>query len=115
MFGAYGIVQQSVGFFGRVLQHPRAGSAERYLLGLRDFLAAREATDDVAAEVVEGDTGSRENPAAKPLAFVQEPEEDVLGLDGARPGLADLGASVEEDVERSLGEPIEHTRPWDTS
>jgi hypothetical protein len=58
-------------------------------------------TDDVAAKVVEGVTGSREDPAAKPIAFVQHPEEDVLGLDGARPELADLGASVEEDLKRS--------------
>src|SRR5439155_1886990 len=58
-------------------------------------------TDDVAAKVVEGDTGSSEDPAAKPLVFVQQPEEDVLGLDGARPELAELGASVEEDPERS--------------
>jgi hypothetical protein len=47
-------------------------------------------TDDVAAKVVESATGSRQDPAAKPLAFIQDPEEDVLGLDGARPELADL-------------------------
>ena len=65
--------------------------------------------------VVEGDTGSREDPAAKPRAFVQQPEEDVLGLDGARPELADFGASVEKDLVRSQGEPMEHTRSRETS
>ena len=64
---------------------------------------------------VEGDTGSREDPAAEPVAFVQHPEEDVLGLDGVRPELADLTASVEEDLTGSCGEPIEHTRSSDTS
>ena len=83
VFGAYVIVQQPVGFFGRVLQHALAGSAERDIVGLRDFLAPREATDDVAAKVVEGATGSREDPTAKSLAFVQHSEEDVLRFEGA--------------------------------
>ena len=46
-------------------------------------------------------TGSREDPAANALAFVQQPEEDVLWLEGARPELADFGASVEKDLMRS--------------
>jgi hypothetical protein len=56
-------------------------------------------------------TGAREDPATQPVAFVQHPEKDVLGLDGARPELAGLGAGVEEDLDCSLGETIEHTRP----
>src|SRR5688572_26935857 len=84
--------------------------AERNFVGLRDFLVASEATDDVAAKVVEGVTGSREDPAAQPVAVVQHPEKDVLGLDGVRAELTDLGASVEEDLERPCGESIEHTR-----
>jgi hypothetical protein len=70
-------------------------------VGHRDFLAARKATDDVVAKVVEGAAGSREDPAAKSLAFIQHSEEDVLRLDGAGSELADLGASVEEDLKRS--------------
>jgi hypothetical protein len=68
--GADVVVQQLVGFLGRVVQRALAGGAERDLVGLMDFLAAREATDDLAAKVVEGTTSSREDPAAKPLAFV---------------------------------------------
>jgi hypothetical protein len=63
-------------------------------VGLRNFLAASETSDDVVAKLLDGVTGSREDPAAKPVAFVQHPEEDVLGLDGARSELADLGASA---------------------
>jgi hypothetical protein len=101
VFGAYVTVQQPVGLFGGILQRALAGRAERDLVGLRDFLTPPEVTDDVAAKVVESATGSRQDPAAKPLAFIQDPEEDVLGLDGARPELADLGTSVEEDLKRS--------------
>ena len=101
MFGTYGIVQQPIGFFARVLQHALAGSAERDIVGLRDFLAPCKATDDVAAKVVEGAAGLREDPAAKSLSFVQHPEEDVLRLDGPRLELAHLRASVEEDLKRS--------------
>ena len=57
-----------------------AGSGSRDLVGLRDSLAPRDVTENVAAKVVEGATGSREDPAANPLAFVQQPEEDVLDV-----------------------------------
>ena len=50
---------------------------------------------------------SREDPAAKAFALIQQPEEDVLRLDGAGSKLTDFGASVEEDLKRSRGEPIE--------
>jgi len=63
-------------------------------VGLSNFLAASETSDDVVAKILDGVTGSREDPAAKPVVFVQHPEEDVLGLDGARSELADLGASA---------------------
>ena len=63
-------------------------------VGLRNFLAASETSDDVVAKLLDGVTGSREDSGAEPGAFVQYPEEDVLGLDGARSELADLGASA---------------------
>ena len=63
-------------------------------VGLRNFLAASETSDDVVAKLLDGVTGSREDLAAKPVAFVQHPEEDVLRLDGAGSKLADLGASA---------------------
>jgi hypothetical protein len=93
-------VQQPVGLLGGIEQHSLAGSAEGNLLGFRQSLADYEATDDVAAEVVEA-TSSREDPAAKSLTFVQDPEEDVLRLDSAASELADFRASVEEDLQRS--------------
>jgi hypothetical protein len=95
------LLQQPIGFFGGGLERTLAGRAERDLVGLRNFRAGSEATEDIAAKIVEGDAASLENSAAKPLAFVQQPEEDVLGLDGARPELADLGTSVEKDLVRS--------------
>jgi hypothetical protein len=101
VFGSDVLLQQPIGFFGGVLQRTLAGRAERDLVGLRNFRAGSEATEDVAANIVEGDAASLEDSAAKPFAFVQQPEEDVLGLDGARPELADLGASVEKDLVRS--------------
>jgi len=68
--------------------------------GLGDLLADREAAQNIAAHVVEGGTTSRENPAARPLAVGQQPEEEVLGFDGVRPESADLGANVQENHER---------------
>lgn len=109
MFGAYEVVQQPVCLFSRVLQHAFAGSAEGNLVGLRGFRADREAAEDVAATLVEVGSQSRENPAAKPVPFVQHAEEDVLGLDGAPPELADRRAGIDEDRKRSLSEPIEHS------
>src|SRR5262249_3113528 len=85
MFGADEFMRQLVGFVGGVLQRALAGGAEGHSVGLRDRLAAGKTADDVAAKVVEGNTRPREDAAADPLAFVQQPEEDVLGLDGARP------------------------------
>jgi hypothetical protein len=70
-------------------------------LGLRVVLAPREATDDVAPNLFKSAAGSREDPAAKPLAVVQQPEQDMLRLDGAGSELADLEASVEEDLKGS--------------
>jgi len=99
VLGAYVLVQQPVGFFGRILQRALAGSAERDLLRVRDSLAARDATDDVMTHIVEGALGSREDAAAKSLALVQDPQEDVLRLNSAGPELADLGAGVEENLE----------------
>jgi hypothetical protein len=101
VFGACVVVQVPVGFFGRILQRALAGRAERDLVGLGDFPTPREVTKDVAAKVVDEATGSREDPAAKPFAFIQHPEEDVLGLDGARSQLADLRARVEKNLNRS--------------
>jgi hypothetical protein len=90
VFGAYVIVRQPVGFFGRVLQYALAGSAERDLVGLGDCLAAREAPDNVAARVIEGTSDSREDPAAESLALVQDAEKDMLRLNGDGSGLADF-------------------------
>ena len=101
MFGADGIVQQPIGFFGRMPQYALAGRAERDLLGLRHSVAPREATDDVFANAIEGGAGWREDPAAKALVLIQQPEEDVRRFDGAGSELTDLGASVEEDLKRS--------------
>ena len=71
-------MQLPVAYFGRVAQPALAGSAERSLVGLRAFHAAREATDDVAAKVVEGGTGSREDPGANPVVPVQHPRRLCL-------------------------------------
>jgi hypothetical protein len=85
---------------------PRRLPGKPTLQGLRvsvnsRSLADRDATDDIAAQVRSGATGSLEDPAAKPRADVQHAEEDVLRLDGAGPELADRGASVDEDLECS--------------
>jgi hypothetical protein len=55
-----------------------------------------------------GGCGDRIPEVAKPFALVQNPEEDVLRLDGAGAELADFGARVEDDLQRSRTEPVEH-------
>ena len=64
VFGADVVMQQSVGFFERVLEHTLAGIAELDFGGFGDFLVACKATEDLAAEVAEVVACSREDPAA---------------------------------------------------
>jgi len=79
----------------------RSGKSQLYALNEQAFGFCAPRVCQAWKRTLEGDTGPREDPAAEPVAFVQHPEEDVLGLDGVRPELADLGASVEEDLKRS--------------
>jgi hypothetical protein len=95
------VVPQPVRLFSGILQQALAGNAEWDLSRVRDPIVAREATEDVAAKIIEGATGPGEDSAGKSLAFVQYPKEDVLRLDGAGSELAVFGASVEEDLKRS--------------
>jgi hypothetical protein len=109
VLGADVVVRQSLSFISSVLEHTFAGGAELDFVRRGDFFVACKASDDLGAKVAELVTRAREDPAAKPAAFVQHSKEHVLGLNGARAELAGLGAGVKQDPRRSCREAIEHT------
>ena len=79
VLGAYVLVRQPVGFFGRVLERPLAGSAEWDFVGLRDFLAAVRRRTMSLRKSSRATTGSREDPATKPLASFSTPRRMCSG------------------------------------
>jgi hypothetical protein len=81
MFSADVVVQQSIGFFGRVLQHPLGFGAERNLDRRRHLLAEYRAAFDVFPNVFEGQVGSGKDPACQALALANQAQQQVLGLD----------------------------------
>ena len=76
------VVQQPVGLFGRELQHALGFRAERNLDRGRDLLAEHRAPFDFLADGFQGQVRAREDAAGQPLALADQPEEQVLGLNG---------------------------------
>ena len=108
VLGADVVVQQPVGLFGRELQHALGFGAERDLDRGRDLLAEHRAAFDFLADVFEGQVRAREDPARQPLAFANQAEQQVLGLNRDAAELAGLVAGEEENPPRPFGVPFEH-------
>ncbi len=108
MLGADVVVQQPIGFFGGKLQHALGFRAERDLDRRRDLLAEHGAPFDLFSDVLQGQVRPGENAAGQPLAFANEPEQQVLGLDGDAAQLARLVSGEEENATRSFGVAFEH-------
>ena len=108
VLGADVVVQQPIGFFGRKLQHALGFGAERNLDRRRDLLAEDRPAFDFLADVLERQVRAREDPAGQPLAFADQPEQQVLGLNRDAAELAGLVAGEEENSPGPFGVPFEH-------
>ena len=102
------VVQQPVGFFGRKLQHALRFRAERNLDRGRDLLAEDRPAFDFLADVLERQVRAREDAAGQPLAFANQAQKEVLGLDGDAAELTGLVAGEEENSPGPFGVPFEH-------
>ena len=108
MLGADVVVQQPIGFFGRELQHALGFRAERDLDRGGHLLAEHGPAFDFLADVFERQVRARENPARQALAFANQAEQQVLGLDRNAAELAGFVAGEEENSSGPFGVPFEH-------
>ena len=108
VFGPHVVVQQPVGFFGRELQDALGLGAEGDLHRGRHLLAEDRPPLDVLADAFEGQVRAGEDAARQPLAFPDQPQQQVLRLDRDAPELARLVAREEQDPACPLGVALEH-------
>ena len=106
------VVQQAIGFFRGKLQHALGFRAERDLDRRRHLLAEHGAAFDFLADVFERQVRARENPAGEPLAFANQAQKEMLGLNGNAAELAGLVAGEEEYSPGPFGVPFEHPVPY---
>ncbi len=110
MLGPDVVVQQPIGFFGSKLEDPLGLRAEGNLDRRRHLLAKHGPAFDVLPDVLEGKVRAREDAAGEPLAFPNQPEKQVLGLNGNAAELARLVAGEEQDSPSSFRIAFEHRR-----
>ena len=108
VLGADVVVQQAIGFFGSELQDALGFGAERDLDRRRDLLAEDGTPLDFLPDRLERQVRPRKDAAGQPLAFANQPEQQVLGFDRNTPQLAGFIACKEQHAPRSLGIPLEH-------
>ena len=108
VLGADVVVEEPVGFLGGVLQDPLGLAAEGNLDRGRDLLAEDRPAFDVLADAVERQVRALEDPAGQTLAFTDQPEQQVLGLNRDAAELTRLVAGEEQNPPRSFRVPLEH-------
>ncbi len=108
VLGADVVVQQPIGLFGRELQHALGLRAERNFDRRRDLLPEHGPAFDFLADVLEGQVRTREDPAGEPLPFADEPQEEMLGLNGDAAELTGLVTGEEKYSSRPFRVPFEH-------
>ena len=108
VLGADVVVQQAVGFFGRELQDALGFGAEGNLDRGRDLLAEHRPAFDFLADAFEGEVRAGEDPAGQALAFADQPEQEVLGLDRDAAELTRLVPREEQHPPRSFRIAFEH-------
>ncbi len=74
------VVQQTIGFFSRVLEDALGFSAEGNFYGGGDFLAKDRSPLDFLPDAFQGEVRPRENPAGQSLAFPYEAQQQMLGF-----------------------------------
>ncbi len=108
VLGADVVVQQPVGLLGRELQHPLGFGAEGDFDRGGHLLAEHGPPLDLLADVVQGQVRAGEDPARQPLAFADQPQQQVLGLDRDAAELAGFVTGEEENSPRPFGVAFEH-------
>ncbi len=108
VLGADVVVQQPIGLFGRRLQHPARLDAEGDLDRGRHLVAKDRPPFDFLADAFEREVRARKDAARQALAFPNEPQQQVLGLDRDAPQLAGLVAAEEQYPSRAFCVPFEH-------
>ena len=101
-------VQQPVGFFGGELQHALGLGAEGNLDRGRDLLAEDRAAFDFLADALEREVRPREDPARQALAFANQSEQQMLGLDRRAAELGRFIAREEQDAPRAFRIAFKH-------
>ena len=108
VLGADVVVQQAIGLFGRELEHALGFRAERDLHRGGDLLPEHGAPFDFLADVLERQVRARKNPARQALAFADQAEQEMLGLNRNATQLAGFVAGEEKDSSGPFGIPFEH-------
>ena len=108
MLGADVVVQQPIGLFGGKLQDALGFRAERDLDRGRHFFAEDRPAFDFLADVLQRQVRAGEDAAREPLALTNQPEQEMLGLDGNAAELTGFVTGEEEDSSSPFGVPFEH-------
>ena len=108
MLGSDVLVEQPIGFLGGVHERTRRFGAERYLDRCRHRLAATSPGLGLSMDLVEREVGTGNDPARHRLTVANNPEEQVLGLDGDAAKLARFIASEEKRASRLFRIALEH-------
>jgi hypothetical protein len=67
------------------------------------------AAEHLVANIIEGNAGLRKETDGQSLAFANQPEQQVFGIDVYRTELTGLVPGEEEDALRPFGKTLEHT------
>ncbi len=102
------VVQQPVGFLGGVLQDALGFGAERNLDRRRNLLPEHGAAFDFLANTFEREVGAGENTAGQSLPLANQPEKEMLGLNGDAAELTRLVPREEKNPPRSFRVAFEH-------
>src|SRR5438309_6708961 len=108
MLGADVVVQQSLGLFSRKLKDTLGFGAERDLDRGRNAFAEDGPAFDFLECVFQRQVRAGEDAACEPFAFTNQPEQEMLGLNGNAAELAGLVTGAEEYSSSPWGVPFEH-------
>ena len=89
-------------------QNVHRGWTEGDLLNSRHRIAARQPPRHLTTELLDGVDGAGEHTTSEPVTHVQQPQQEVLRLEGRGPAPSDLDASMEDDPACPFGEAMQH-------
>ena len=110
VLGADVVVPERERFSKRELEHLLGTRCERDLTR-RDLVALADDPRDLRAHLLDRDVERLEHARGEPFLLAQQPEQDVLGPDVVVLQLSRLVLGEDDDLARTLGEPLEHWIP----